>query len=318
MRDFSERIRVNGQPISPEYVVDFVEKSSSIIEQLNPSFFEITTMMAFSYFKEQAVDVAVIEVGLGGRLDSTNIITPVLSIITNVSFDHVSLLGDTLEKIAYEKAGIIKPGVPAVVGEAPASLRSIYTSKGSPVVFAEDTPASSLPFALKGECQRFNKKTILSAVDLLRNIMPISDDAVATGLQHVVEMTGLLGRWQTLGLQPHIIADTGHNEAGIRLIAQQLQTLTYTHLRMVIGVVNDKDVSAMLSLLPRDAIYYFTNAQIPRALPADALQQKAAAYGLYGNTYATVQEALQAAKNDAASTDVIFVGGSNFTVAEVV
>lgn len=318
LRDFSERIRVNGQPISPEYVVDFVEKSSSIIEQLNPSFFEITTMMAFSYFKEQAVDVAVIEVGLGGRLDSTNIITPILSIITNVSFDHVSLLGDTLEKIAYEKAGVIKPGVPAVVGEAPQSLRSIYTSKGSPVVFAEDTPASSLPFALKGECQRFNKKTILSAVALLRNVMPISDDAVATGLLKVVEMTGLLGRWQTLGENPRIIADTGHNEAGIRLIAQQLQTLTYTHLHMVIGVVNDKDVSAMLSLLPRNAIYYFTNAQIPRALSADALQAKAALYGLHGNTYATVQEALQAAKNDAASTDVIFVGGSNFTVAEVV
>jgi dihydrofolate synthase/folylpolyglutamate synthase len=317
LRDFSERIRVNGQPIEPNYVVNFVAQSQGIIEQLNPSFFEITTLMAFSYFKQQAVDVAVIEVGLGGRLDSTNIINPVLSVITNVSFDHVALLGDTLEKIAFEKAGIIKPGVPVVVGEAPANLRPIYLEKGSPVVFAQDDVESQLPFALQGDCQVMNKKTILAAVRLLQQKMPISSEHIAHGLMHVVELTGLKGRWQTLGENPLIIADTGHNEAGIKLIVQQLSRIKCTALRMVIGVVNDKDVHAMLALLPKEAVYYFTNAQIPRALPANELQALAKNYGLIGENYASVQEALQAAKNDASETDVIFVGGSNFIVAEV-
>jgi dihydrofolate synthase/folylpolyglutamate synthase len=299
-------------------VVNFVAQSQGIIEQLNPSFFEITTLMAFSHFKQQAVDVAVIEVGLGGRLDSTNIITPVLSVITNVSFDHVALLGDTLEKIAQEKAGIIKPGVPVVVGEAPANLRPIYLEKGSPVVFAQDDVESQLPFALQGDCQVMNKKTILAAVRLLQQKMPISSENIAHGLMHVVELTGLKGRWQTLGENPLIIADTGHNEAGIKLIVQQLSRIKCTALRMVIGVVNDKDVHAMLALLPKEAVYYFTNAQIPRALPAQELQALAKNYGLIGENYASVQEALQAAKNDASETDVIFVGGSNFIVAEVV
>lgn len=318
LRDFSERIRVNGQPIDADYVVQFVAQSQAIIEQLNPSFFEITTLMAFSYFKEQAVDVAIIEVGLGGRLDSTNIITPILSVITNVSFDHVALLGNTLEKIAEEKAGIIKPGVPVVVGEAAPNLRPIYLSKGSSVVFAEDDAESNLPFALQGDCQRFNKKTILAAVRLLQQKMPISSEAIATGLMQVVNLTGLQGRWQQLGDNPLVIADTGHNEAGIRLIVQQLSRLSYQTLRMVIGVVNDKDVNTMLSLLPKQATYYFTNAHIPRALPAAELQALAKNYDLIGKSYPSVQEALQAAKNDASTDDVIFVGGSNFIVAEVV
>lgn len=318
LRDFSERIRVNGKPIDADYVVQFVAQSQGIIEQLNPSFFEITTLMAFSYFKEQAVDIAVIEVGLGGRLDSTNIITPILSVITNVSFDHVALLGDTLEKIAEEKAGIIKPGIPVVVGEATPNLRSIYLSKGSPVVFAQDDAESNLPFALQGDCQRFNKKTILAAVRLLQQKMPISSDAIAHGLMQVVALTGLQGRWQQLGEKPLIIADTGHNEAGIRLIVQQLSRLSYQTLRMVIGVVNDKDVKTMLSLLPKQATYYFTNANIPRALPANELQALAKNYDLIGKSYPSVQEALNAAKNDASTNDVIFVGGSNFIVAEVV
>ena len=318
LRDFSERIRVNGKPIDADYVVQFVAQSQGIIEQLNPSFFEITTLMAFSYFKEQAVDIAVIEVGLGGRLDSTNIITPILSVITNVSFDHVALLGDTLEKIAEEKAGIIKPGIPVVVGEAPQNLRPIYLSKGSPVVFAQHEADSNLPFELQGDCQRFNKKTILAAVRLLQQKMPISSDAIAHGLMQVVALTGLQGRWQQLGEKPLIIADTGHNEAGIRLIVQQLSRLSYQTLRMVIGVVNDKDVKTMLSLLPKQATYYFTNANIPRALPANELQALAKNYDLIGKSYPSVQEALNAAKNDASTNDVIFVGGSNFIVAEVV
>lgn len=318
LRDFSERIRVNGKPIDADYVVQFVAQSQGIIEQLNPSFFEITTLMAFSYFKEQAVDIAVIEVGLGGRLDSTNIITPILSVITNVSFDHVALLGDTLEKIAEEKAGIIKPGIPVVVGEATPNLRSIYLSKGSPVVFAQNDAESNLPFALQGDCQRFNKKTILAAVRLLQQKVPISSDAIAHGLMQVVALTGLQGRWQQLGEKPLVIADTGHNEAGIRLIVQQLSRLSCQTLRMVIGVVNDKDVKTMLSLLPKQATYYFTNANIPRALPANELQTLAKNYDLIGKSYLSVQEALNAAKNDASTNDVIFVGGSNFIVAEVV
>ena len=318
LRDFSERIRVNGKPVSEEYVVAFVEQARAFIEQLKPSFFELTTMMAFCYFKEQQVDYAVIEVGLGGRLDSTNIITPVLSVITNVSFDHVALLGNTLEKIAYEKAGIIKPGVPVVVGEAPAGLRPIYTAKGAKVVFAEDMPESSLPFELTGECQRYNKKTILAAVDLLQQKIPISSQAVEYGLLHVVSLTGLKGRWQKLAANPLVIADTGHNEAGIRLIVKQLRSLSYKTLRMVIGVVNDKDVNAMLSLLPKDAVYYFTNANIPRALSSQELQAIAKNYDLIGKNYPSVQEALLAAKNEASNDDVIFVGGSNFIVAEVV
>lgn len=318
LRDFSERIRVNGKPISSDYVVQFVAKSKRIIEVLNPSFFEITTLMAFAYFKEQAVDVAVIEVGLGGRLDSTNIITPLLSVITNVSFDHVALLGNTLEKIAAEKAGIIKPGVPVVVGEAPQHLRPIYIEKGSPVVFAQDEPDSPLSFALTGDCQVYNKKTILAAVRLLQQKMPISSQAVEQGLMRVVELTGLQGRWQKLAENPLIIADTGHNEAGIKLIVGQLSRLQCSTLRMVIGVVNDKDVHAMLALLPKQAVYYFTNAQIPRALPAKELQELAKNYDLIGKTYGSVQEALQAAKADATTHDAIFVGGSNFIVAEVV
>ena len=230
----------------------------------------------------------------------------------------MALLGDTLEKIAEEKAGIIKPGISVVVGEATPNLRSIYLSKGSPVVFAQDDAESNLPFALQGDCQRFNKKTILAAVRLLQQKMPISSDAIAHGLMQVVALTGLQGRWQQLGEKPLVIADTGHNEAGIRLIVQQLSRLSYQTLRMVIGVVNDKDVKTMLSLLPKQATYYFTNANIPRALPANELQALAKNYDLIGKSYSSVQEALNAAKNDASTNDVIFVGGSNFIVAEVV
>ena len=317
LKDFSERIRVNGKPISEQYVIDFVREADEIIAKLNPSFFEITTLMAFTYFARENVDVAVIETGLGGRLDSTNIISPVLSVVTNVSFDHVNLLGDTLEKIAFEKAGIIKSGIPAVVGEMPCELRPIFTARTKEVVFAEDTAASNYEFELKGYCQEKNKKTILSAVEILKNEFNITEENIKNGLKNVVKLTSLMGRWQKLSTSPLVIADTGHNVAGMQYIVSQIADVKADVKRLVIGMVGDKDITSMLKLLPKDAIYYFCNASIPRALPAADLKAKAAEFGLEGSAYASVAEALAAAKRDASANDFIFIGGSNFTVAEI-
>ena len=318
LKDFSERIRVNGKPISEQYVIDFVHEADEIIGKLNPSFFEITTLMAFTYFKHENVDVAVIETGLGGRLDSTNIISPVLSVVTNVSFDHVNLLGNTLEKIAFEKAGIIKKGIPAVVGEMPNELRPIFTEKTEKVVFAEDNDASDYEFELKGYCQDKNKKTILAAAELLKNEFNITEENIVEGLKNVIELTSLMGRWQKLSSAPLIIADTGHNVAGMQYIVSQITDIKASTKRLVIGMVGDKDITSMLNLLPKDAIYYFCNAKIPRALPAEELKAKASEFGLKGNAYPSVAEALEAAKRDASTSDFIFVGGSNFTVAEII
>ena len=317
LKDFSERIRVNGKPISEQYVIDFVREADEIIGKLNPSFFEITTLMAFTYFKHENVDVAVIETGLGGRLDSTNIISPVLSVVTNVSFDHVNLLGNTLEKIAVEKAGIIKKGIPAVVGEMPNELRPIFTEKTEKVVFAEDNDASDYEFELKGYCQDKNKKTILAAAELLKKEFDIKEENIVEGLKNVVELTSLMGRWQKLSSAPLIIADTGHNVAGMQYIVSQIADIKADSKRLVIGMVGDKDITSMLKLLPKDAIYYFCNAQIPRALPAEELKAKASEFGLKGNAYPSVADALEAAKRDSSENDFIFVGGSNFTVAEI-
>lgn len=318
LKDFSERIRINGKPISEQYVIDFVREAEEIIDRLNPSFFEITTLMAFTYFAHENVDIAVIETGLGGRLDSTNIISPILSVVTNVSFDHVNLLGDTLEKIAFEKAGIIKKGIPAVVGEMPLGLRPIFTEKTEKVVFAEDTAYSDYEFELKGYCQEKNKKTILCAAELLKNELNIKEENVAEGLKNVVELTSLMGRWQKLSSSPLIIADTGHNVAGMQYIVSQIADIKAENKRLVIGMVGDKDITSMLKLLPKDAIYYFCNAQIPRALPAEELKRKASEFGLKGNAYPSVSDALDSAKRDASTNDFIFVGGSNFTVAEII
>lgn len=318
LKDFSERIRINGKPISEQYVIDFVREAEEIIDRLNPSFFEITTLMAFTYFAHENVDIAVIETGLGGRLDSTNIISPILSVVTNVSFDHVNLLGDTLEKIAFEKAGIIKKGIPAVVGEMPLGLRPIFSEKTEKVVFAEDTVYSDYEFELKGYCQEKNKKTILCAVELLKNELNIKEENIAEGLKNVVELTSLMGRWQKLSSSPLIIADTGHNVAGMQYIVSQIADIKAENKRLVIGMVGDKDITSMLKLLPKDAIYYFCNAQIPRALPAEELKRKASEFGLKGNAYPSVSDALDSAKRDASTNDFIFVGGSNFTVAEII
>lgn len=339
--DFRERIRVNGIPVSQEYVVDFVEKEREFFEPLHPSFFELTTALAFKYFAERQVDVAVIEVGLGGRLDCTNIIRPILSIITNISFDHVQFLGNTLGEIASEKAGIIKPGVPVVIGETNPETRPVFRKKASvenaPIFFAEDKPhltsAVSLPQGgfmyqtidypnLKGElggfCQTKNTNTLLTALPiLLEQGFTITEEHVRQGFAHVCDLTGLRGRWQRLSSQPTIVCDTGHNVGGIRYIADQLGRQTYDTLRIVFGMVNDKDINGVLDILPKDAVYYFTQAGVKRAMPAEDLQTLAGKHGLKGDRYPDVTTALQQATADASPRDFIYVGGSSFIVADL-
>lgn len=336
LKDFRERIRVNGEMISTSYVVDFVERYAWQFESLHPSFFELTMSMAFQYFADKEVDVAVIEVGLGGRLDSTNIITPVLSVITNISFDHQQFLGNTLEKIATEKAGIIKPDVPVVIGEAEGSVKQVFIDRAAkvkaPIYFAQEmiqlsrgksedhfliNQTDSITIGLKGLYQEKNLVTTLAAIQLLKeNGFRLSDDAIQYGIENVVSLTGLQGRWQILQNRPLFICDTGHNEAGIRYAMQQLSQLPCRQLHIVFGMVKDKDHRHILALLPTQARYYFTQAAIPRALPADELQQMASAFGLIGDTYSSVSEAIKEAQRVANEEDVIFVGGSSYVVAE--
>jgi dihydrofolate synthase/folylpolyglutamate synthase len=322
LKDFRERIRINGEMISEEYVVDFVEQHRSFFEPLYPSFFELTTAMAFKYFADEKVDVAVIEVGLGGRLDCTNIITPVLSIITNISFDHVNLLGNTLEKIASEKAGIIKHGVPVVIGETTSETRTVFETKakevGTQIVFAEEKEIPEIPFELGGDYQQKNLRTILTALSILRSSFNISEQNISYGLSNVCEQTGLMGRWQTLKEFPKTVCDVGHNVGGFEYIVKQLTRQQYKTLRIVIGMVNDKDINGVLALLPKDAKYYFTKAKVARALQPEELQEKAKEYGLNGNCYPSVTEAYEAAVKEASTDDFIFIGGSCFVVAEVV
>ncbi|NDV59643.1 folylpolyglutamate synthase/dihydrofolate synthase family protein [Bacteroides sp. 519] len=338
--DFRERIRINGEMISEKYVIEFVHNHRAFFEPLYPSFFEITTAMAFLYFAEKQVDVAVIEVGLGGRLDCTNIINPDLSVITNISFDHTSLLGGTLEKIAAEKAGIIKPHTPVVIGETVAETRAVFQEKATevnaPIVFAEDekllTNAKIEPDGtwfyetayghfhgeLRGLYQVKNTNTIISAVHQLINIgYDITVVDVMHGFEYVTELTGLLGRWQIMQLHPLVICDTAHNVAGMKYIAEQLKMLKYRELHIVIGMVNDKDVSGVISLLPQNAHYYFTRASVERALPENELKEIAGSYGLHGDAYPDVVSALKEAQKKSLPEDVIFVGGSNFIVADM-
>lgn len=338
--DFRERIRVDGEKISQQYVVDFVENNREAYEPIQPSFFELTMMMAFQYFADMEVDIAVIEVGLGGRLDSTNIITPILSIITNISFDHMQFLGNTLEKIAVEKAGIIKKNIPVVIGEAEGEVRKVFEDTaervGAPIVFAEDENIiqSSLKTAsgwlfdtkyylhLKGElsgyAQKKNAATVLCAIHLLQQKgYTIPSKAVYNGFAYVTQFTGLMGRWQIIqDLHPKIVCDTGHNLAGMKYIVEQLANEKYNTLHIVLGMVNDKDITSVLALLPKDAIYYFTKASIPRALNERQLQELGRKERLTGYSYPTVEEAIQAARDWASPNDFIFIGGSNFIVAD--
>ena len=338
--DFRERIRVNGAMIDERYVVNFVEEHRAFFEPLHPSFFELTTAMAFKYFAEQQVDVAVIEVGLGGRLDCTNIISPEVCVITNISFDHVMFLGDTLAKIASEKAGIIKHKVPVIIGENHTETRPVFLQKAkemdAPIFFAEeDEEVKSWDFhhdggidyqtntfgtihgELGGSCQVKNTQTILCAVKrLIERGFSISDDNVRTGFAHVCSMTGLMGRWQTLQESPKVVCDTGHNVGGFQWIVQQLNNVK-APLHIVFGMVNDKDISGVLSMLPPQARYYFCQAAVKRAMPSKQLQEMAAEYGLKGNSYPTVKEAYLAACHHAAQNDFIYIGGSSFVVADL-
>lgn len=337
--DFGERIRVNGKMIEQQYVVDFVEQNQNLFNQIEPSFFEATMAMAFDYFSFSGVDVAIIEVGLGGRLDSTNIIQPELSVITNISFDHVGFLGDTLEKIAFEKAGIIKPNTPVVIGEAVSETRPVFELKAqqenAPIIFAEEAVTvafngfsngkmivqtsdnKTLTIGLSGVYQLKNIATTLAAIEQLKKLnFDISDTALREGFEKVVEITGLRGRWEELQKAPTVVCDTGHNVGGIQFVVKQLELQQYKTLRIVIGMVSDKDISAVLALLPTEAQYYFTQADIPRALSAEELMQKAKSHGLNGTVYPTVKQAVQMALKDADSRDFIFIGGSNFVVGE--
>jgi dihydrofolate synthase/folylpolyglutamate synthase len=340
--DFRERIRVNGEPVSRDFVVDFVSRHQAFFQSIQPSFFELTTGMAFAYFAEQGVDVAVIEVGLGGRLDCTNVITPVLSIITNISFDHTNLLGNTLTAIAREKAGIIKQGVPVVIGEAEGEVREVfegerctvngarlvYAQEENPVLSAKLLPSGYWEFETKeypelidelgGYAQERNAATVLCAIELLKNgIFTIPPKAVYKGFRYVTENTGLMGRWQTVQHHPAIVLDTGHNVGGMQYIVRQLQAERYRQLHIVFGMVNDKDISSVLALLPQEAVYYFTQASVPRALDANLLAEQAGLFGLKGQAFSTVSEAFLAAKQNATEKDFIFAGGSTFVVAEV-
>ncbi|OUP10629.1 dihydrofolate synthase [Mediterranea sp. An20] len=324
--DFRERIRVNGQPISEDYVIRFVEEERAFFEPLSPSFFELTTAMAFKYFADEKVDVAVVEVGLGGRLDCTNIIHPDLCIITNISLDHTQFLGHTLAQIAGEKAGIIKPGIPIVIGETTPETRPVFYQKaqeeGAPIHWAEEEGHENdypgLSFELKGLYQEKNRRTLLTALPILKEIgYRLTENDIRQGFAHVVELTGLMGRWQKLQDSPTLICDTGHNTGGIAYIAQQLRAQPCHRLHIVLGMVNDKDIRGVLALLPHEADYYFTQASVKRALPADELARLGTEAGLKGEAFANVPAAVRAAQKRSLPEDFIFVGGSTFVVADL-
>lgn len=337
--DFRERIRVDGNMIPREAVVDFMQRYFDSHFQGRPSFFELTSTMAFDYFRQCKVDLAVIEVGLGGRLDSTNIINPVLSVITNISLDHTQFLGDTLAQIAGEKAGIIKHGTPVVVGEAEGEVRKVFQDRArnmqAPITFAQDHPIVTAGHSddgrlqldtamgpitdeLGGIYQVRNANTVLHCIEALRQQgFDISDEATRWAFGHVEELSGLIGRWQTLQHKPKVVCDSGHNLGAFGYIVEQLHQEHYHHLHMVLGFMHDKDIDDILDMLPREATYYYCNAQSPRALPAQALKEKAAAHQLAGNSYPTAQAAYKAALQAARHDDFVYVGGSMYVLAEI-
>ena len=341
--DFRERIRVNGEMIPHDYVIDFVEHHRAFFEPLHPSFFELTSAMAFDYFRSQEVDYAIIEVGLGGRLDSTNIITPILSVITNISLDHTQFLGDTVEKIATEKAGIIKKDVPVVIGEAEQEgVAQVFmeTAKqvNTSIYFAQDTDVlkethrttsgrwvyestdhGTLHGELGGIVQIKNAATVLTALRILQaNGVKIPTQAVRNGFEQVVELTGLIGRWQTLQSHPKVVCDTGHNVGGWQYLKSHLEeeSKKYRKLFMVVGMVNDKDINSVLALMPKQAYYFFTQAAIQRAMPAEDFASLASQHGLQGEVCSSVPTAIEKVLVQAEETDMIFIGGSTFIVAD--
>ena len=321
LKDFRERIKINGEMIARKDVVTFVKENQVFFEKMELSFFEFTVAMAFDYFAKQKVDIAIIETGLGGRLDSTNIINPELAIITNISLDHTNLLGDTIEKIANEKAGIIKNATPIIIGriqkETTAIFKNIAKEKNATLIYAR--PQKGYASDLKGDYQKENINTVITAIKQLeKKGWTITEDEIEHGLLKTVANTQLLGRWQTLSSNPQIICDTAHNEDGIKEIAKQLSNTKYEQLHIVFGTVNDKNLDTILTYLPKDAKYYFCNANIVRAMNAEDLKPKAAKHQLKGRVFPSVREALNCAKVSANPKDLIYVGGSTFVVAEVV
>ncbi|TND04269.1 MAG: dihydrofolate synthase / folylpolyglutamate synthase [Bacteroidetes bacterium] len=347
LKDFRERVRINGKMIPQKNVIAFVQKHRRAFERIQPSFFEWTVGLAFDYFAKEKVDIAIIEVGLGGRLDSTNVVMPEVSVITNISYDHQYLLGDTLEKIAAEKAGIIKAGIPVVIGETQAEVRSVFEKKarenGSELFFADQLISVKKPKVKNGflsaeiDLPKHKTKPVTVSCDLaglyqVKNIatavtasllldeekFPIPAKAYKTGLRQVCKLTGLQGRWQTIARNPLTIADTGHNEAGIREVLSMLKSTPHRKLHFVLGVVSDKDVRKILEMLPKNAVYYFCKANLPRAFDPFELAATARVYGLKGDVFPTVRKALKAARSAAGKGDLVFIGGSTFTVAEAI
>jgi len=347
LKDFRERIKVNGEMIPENEIVTFVTKHKNIIRSLKPSFFEMTVAIAFNYFAECNVDVAVIEVGLGGRLDSTNIIKPVLSVVTNIGHDHMDILGDSIEKIAVEKAGIIKNNVPVVISETQVATKDVFISKasesGSMITFADEQFSCKLDeidnikgsrkylitdlvtqqkfkgeTILGGDYQGANMKAVFTVFNNLKSEFIVSDENIITGIWNVVKNTGLKGRWQILSHNPLTICDTGHNKEGLEYVMAQIRRIIKTELHMIIGFVNDKDLKSVLPLLPTEATYYFTRASVPRALDEKTLKSEASKYGLIGQSYPDVRSALSHARKNAIESDMIFIGGSTFIVAEVI
>lgn len=354
LRDFRERIRINGKMISEEHVINFVKDHRQDFEDIKPSFFEMTVAMAFDAFAKAQVDIAIIEVGLGGRLDSTNVITPLLSVITNIGWDHMNMLGDTLPLIAGEKAGIIKQGIPVVIGEYQSEVADVFINKAkaenAPISFASDEwkistsdvgtrnseveldyldfevqkkdsglKTQDLRLDLPGTYQLKNVKTVLASVEeLLHRGFAISDEQIKTALSQVKKLTGLHGRWEILSHHPLTICDTGHNPEGVTEVLKNIECTPHENLHFVMGVVNDKDISKILAMLPKHATYYFCKPNIPRGLDVEILQQKAEAFGLHGEIYVSVKAALRTAQSQADKNDLVFVGGSTFVVAEIV
>ena len=322
LKDFRERIRINGEMISEEFVVDFVAFNKPFFEENQLSFFEMTVGLAFDYFAKEQVDVAVIEVGMGGRLDSTNIITPLVSVITNIGLDHTQFLGDTLPKIAAEKAGIIKSNIPVVIGECLDETKSVFVAKSktenAPIYFAQDNPEVFYECALLGDYQIHNKKTVLQTIELLQSQFKIEDNHIMLGLKNVILNTGLLGRWQILKQKPFVVCDTAHNSHGLKVVVSQISKHQFETLHVVLGVVNDKDLDTILPLFPKNAKYYFCKPNLPRGLNAELLQDKAANFGLQGEVFDSVSSAYISALDVAQDVDFIYIGGSTFVVAEIV
>ena len=323
LKDYRERITINGIPISEDYVCDFINKNKAFFEANELSFFEMSVGLAFEYFVEQKTDINIIEVGMGGRLDSTNIITPLVSVITNIGLDHTQFLGNTLELIAFEKAGIIKPNIPVVIGEYISETKPVFLAKSdethSEIYFASDLIAATYPSALLGDYQIQNKKTVLQTLKVLQDkkLLSVSETDIKNGFLNVIKNTGLQGRWQQLGENPTVICDTAHNAHGLKIVINQLKKEKYDQLHIVLGLVNDKNLTEILPLFPKNAIYYFCKPDISRGLDQLILKEKAAEFNLVGQTYISVSNAYQVAKENAGNNDFIYIGGSTFVVAEI-